>query len=412
MTHATSVVPDLDKSKIIARAIQKRFDEMNSPIKLNHAYEALALAHNYPNWATMKGVRTAADPVADTARPFVVGHERSGDAYIELVIPQDAALNHVHCFATMDESRQSILIELGLYAIQERTSAIFVQPVSSVERKAACLNKIMSDATTASRRKDFFVLDLSSASSKVGNSLEILHSVKDADLCATLLLSGRRSMGHSDRKDSHRLVSMCAQTVLDQGSRLDAQAVVHELRKMHDERTGSKERPNDLALHLSRDIEAFAQKHRRFFDETSAWPGLESVFSRPQVLVVFVSDAPGELEFTLETIFYQALAAGLRTNCKLGAPDMLLLNEVSLAGFPDDFVEAATAARVCIVLADQCPTAPIQFNEHSLEFRSVFDPQSKCSSNYVIENGIEKFIWAGPRRNGDPQWERRSFSVV
>jgi uncharacterized protein (DUF1778 family) len=44
MPHATPVVMDSEKSKLAAHAIKKRFEELNTPIKLNHAYEALAIA--------------------------------------------------------------------------------------------------------------------------------------------------------------------------------------------------------------------------------------------------------------------------------------------------------------------------------------------------------------------------------
>jgi hypothetical protein len=93
MPHATPVVQDLEKSKTIARAIQKRFDELDTAIKLNHAYEALAIAHRHPNWATMKAALDARDsaPATSGMGVFVLGQRaiRCEDS-----VPEDIELPH------------------------------------------------------------------------------------------------------------------------------------------------------------------------------------------------------------------------------------------------------------------------------------------------------------------------------
>jgi hypothetical protein len=76
---------------------------------------------------------------------------------------------------------------------------------------------------------------------------------------------------------------------------------------------------------------------------------------------------------------------------------MLLLNDVDLLGKECDVADLATSSRVCIVLADQCPTLPVQFDDAAVEFRSVYHKEDKASAHYLVEDGVDHLVWGGPR---------------
>lgn len=406
MTHTTSFVPDSEKSKIIARAIQKRFDELNSPIKLNHAYEALALAHNYPNWATMKGLQPSSKVVSISPGSFTLGRSRSDeDQWTGIELSHEDSLRHFHCFATTAPARQRVLGRLGLNAIQQGSSAVFVQLVTDDDSKAETMNAIMSDVSGVGRRRDYFVLDLSSSSSRVGNTCNILHGEDDPDACASLFLSeGYRNSAELEIA-ARRFISDCARNVLGRGDPLSAERIACELRKLDE--SGFREEWLELygqnykaltlglAVSLAVHVESFAQRYKRFFDQTSVWEGLTSIFARPQVLAVFLSENPGAVEKQLQEMFYRALSKAVASSHRSAVPDMLLLNDISLLALRSDFVQAATTGRVCIVVADQCPSAPVQFEEGCIEFRSV-DYKREIDYHFLMENGVEVHVIVGP----------------
>lgn len=409
MPHATTVVMDSEKSKLAAHAIKKRFEELNTPIKLNHAYEALAIAHRHPNWATMKASLETPPTSSAAAGSFILGHAiEKGEHLPDIELSHDAALRHIHCFATSAHSRRDILEKLGANAIMQGSSAIYIEPISDEESRSSMLNSLMSEATAHGRRRDFFVLDLSTASSRVGNACNILEDETDPSACAELFLSDNYRPMAGDWLDAHRFLTECARRIIDRGFPMDAEGMALELRKLdtdHDTMEAWRElygndypaRTNGLASYLATYVERFASKHRRFFDRTSPWPGLASAFVRPQILVIFVSTRPDDFESMLQTLAFNAIRKAVKGASKKSAPDMLLVNDVDILGNGYDVTDRATASRVCIVLADQCPTLPFQFDDAAVEFRSVFYKEEKASGHYLMEGGRERRVWPGHR---------------
>jgi hypothetical protein len=411
MPHATPVVQDLEKSKVIARAIQKRFDELNSPIKLNHAYEALAIAHRHPNWATMKAAIDAPSKVSETpgAGAFVLGQRvvrydaENGPEDIEL--PHADALKHIHCFSTSIEARRAFLMEVGANAIHQGSTAIFIEPVSDEASKSLFLNSIMDCATRYGRRRDFFALDLSDARSRIGNSCNILEDEVSPENCANLLLSDYST--YQNWFDAHRIICECARRILEKGFNLDAEGISTELRKFNAEGVPEEWRElygahypasilglaGVLAVHVDR----FAKKYRKFFDRNSPWPGFRSVLNRPQILVIFVPSVPGDVEDALHPVAFDALRKAMRTERKTGTPGMLLVNDVDIFGSHGDIADLATSSRVCMTLADQCPTLPYQFDDEAVEIRSRFLEGDKSLFHYLIDGAEEIRMWPGLR---------------
>ncbi len=409
MPHATTVVMDSEKSKLAAHAIKKRFEELNTPIKLNHAYEALAIAHRHPNWATMKASLEKSSSALVSSGAFILGHRNETEAdQADIELSHDDALRHIHCFATSADSRRDILEGLGKNAIIQGSSAVYVQPVADEESRSAMLNSLMTRATMHGRRRDFFVLDLSEASSRVGNACNILEDETDPSACASLFLSDNYQPVCGDWLDAHRFLSECARRILDRGCPLDVEGIALELRNLatdHDTMEAWRKlygneypaRTAGLSNYLANYVETFARKHRRFFDRTSSWPGLASAFVRPQILVVFVSTSPDDVEYMLQTLAFNAIRKALKASTKKAAPDMLLLNDVDILGNGYDVADQATSSGVCIVLADQCPTLPFPFDDAAVEFRSVYFNEEKVPAHYLIEDGVEHRVWIGPR---------------
>lgn len=409
MPHATTVVMDSEKSKLAAHAIKKRFEELNTPIKLNHAYEALAIAHRHPNWATMKASLGETTDASVSSGTFILGHRRGKDVdKADIELSHENALRHIHCFATSAHSRRDILERLGKNAVIQGASAIYVEPVADEESRSAMLNSMMTRATVHGRRRDFFVLDLSSASSRVGNACNILEDETDPSVCANLFLSDNYRPIFGNWIDAQRFLSECSRRILERGFPVDPEGLALELRKLDTDGTMNEWRnlygenypaqTIGLAAHLANHVERFAGRHRRFFDRTSPWPGLSSIFARPQILVIFVSTDPGELETMLQTVAFNAIRKAMkRSPRKATAPDMLLLNDVDILGNGCDVTDQATSARVCIVLADQCPTLPFQFDEAAVEFRSVHYREDREPTHNLVEGGKEQWVWAGPR---------------
>jgi hypothetical protein len=408
MPQATTVVMDSEKSKLAAHAIKKRFEELNTPIKLNHAYEALAIAHRHPNWATMKASLEPTSQTATSKGAFVLGHRVDKEAdQQDIELSHEDALRHIHCFATSAHSRRDILERLGKNAIRQGSSAIYIEPVSDEESRSAMLNALMSRATQSGRRRDFFVLDLSAGSSRVGNTCDILDGEDDASACANLFLSDHYRPIVGDWLDAHRFLSECARRILERGFPLDPEGLALELRKLETDEIRKEwrklygenypARTMGLGAYLANHVERFAEKHRRFFDRNSAWPGLSSVFVRPQILIVFVSTSPGDLETKLQMLAFKAIRKALNASSRKSLPGMLLLNDVDLLGKECDVADLATSSRVCIVLADQCPTLPVQFDDAAVEFRSVYHKEDKASAHYLVEDGVDHLVWGGPR---------------
>jgi hypothetical protein len=270
------------------------------------------------------------------------------------------------------------------------------------------LNSLMSEATAHGRRRNFFVLDLSAAASRVGNACNILEDETDPSACAELFLSDNYRPMAGDWLDAHRFLTECARRILRRGFSVDAEGMALELRSLatdHETMDAWRElygnnypaRTDGLANYLATYVERFASKHRRFFDRTSPWPGLASAFVRPQILVIFVSTRPDGFESMLQTIAFNAIRKAIKAATKKAAPDMLLLNDVDILGNGYDVTEQATVSRVCIALADQCPTLPFQFDDAAVEFRSVFYKEENGSGHYLLEDGRERHVWAGRR---------------
>lgn len=57
---------DAARAKTMARAVQRRYQELGNEVSLNHAYEALAAAHGFETWTRMNARLEAPDHVAET----------------------------------------------------------------------------------------------------------------------------------------------------------------------------------------------------------------------------------------------------------------------------------------------------------------------------------------------------------
>jgi hypothetical protein len=401
MPHPTSVVMDSEKSKLAAHAIKKRLEELNTSIKLNHAYEALAIAHRYPNWATMKAAIQPSDK-ADVRDDLVIGwcgNKKDHDTYRVLALSSRELLNHVHCFGTSSRARHEFLKILAHPVIERGATTVFVEPVSSHEMKADILEEVMSLATSNGRRSDFYVLDLSDRESRMGNTCNLIENITDPrDFARLILLDGYKAKMDDSYAIARRFLEHSASQALKRGN-LSLDSVISELKALgdrvpkdwHDEfGTSFGTRSIGLADDLCAFIERFSIRYKRFLDPNAAWSGIEQIFRRPQILLVFVPAGQSETEGVV-SIVMKALARAVASAPGDGRrPDMILLNDVDFAHLSENFCVEATKGRVSIVMADQCPTPPVAFNGRSVEFRNMF--HGSYHTHYVVQDGVESQI--------------------
>lgn len=416
MTNATPVVMDTEKSKLAAHAIKKRFEELNTPIKLNHAYEALAIAHRFPNWATMKASQT--DKLSKTAitqnGDFVIGtfvrYEGGNRIDEPFSIPVDEALNHIHGFSTSHEARHDLLRGLSSNAMRMNTSSVFLEAVSDAGTKSKLINDMLRHVTRHGRRDDFFVLDLSVEGSRLGNTCNILEAMSNDDRVEFLLHGFHHNSSASDH--SRLTLAYCVERVWERklsdpsSIQMNIESVCGELSVLETEGypqviIESQENsfsantyglPGRLIKHLQR----FAEQHHRLLDQDSSWTGFKDIFRKPQTVLIFIDNSGSELTALFHRIVVKAIKAAIMYAPAMEkAPDMLLLNDV-------DFLERGLAERaarnsLCLVVADQCPMPPHQFLPQPVSFKSEIHKNGSdaYSHHELLTDTGERKIWPG-----------------
>lgn len=419
MTHATTVVMDLDRSKLAAHAIKKRFDELNAPIKLNHAYEALAIAHRHPNWATMKAAMKATPsglctvPSGSADDSFSVGihwkFENRKRVEEQISISWKEALNHIHGFSTSHEARHDLLLGLSANAIRGGGTSIFVEPVSDMDTKSRLINGLLRHSTANGRRDDYFVLDLSVEGSRLGNTCDILKAMRSGDV-VEFLLHGFHGPHFGDH--ARLTLTYCVDRILQgtvQGDAPDLitiDAVCRELEvlEVHGYPQAILDKQalsfgaatSELPEHLKRHLRAFALKHHRLLDENSHWPGFDDVLKKPQTLLIFIDDGDSPLTGLLSRVVIDALRTVIE-RAEADKPGMLLLNDVDF--LRKGLAERATQNGVCLVIADQCPTPPRHLASAPLSFRSeTMKNNSGMSSHHELVTSMgERWLYPGRR---------------
>lgn len=417
MTHATHVAMDSEKSKLAAHAIKKRFDELEIPIKLSHAYEALAIAHRYPNWATMKATVASSDTSDNRRQKLAAGTSDMCLGYLaensaEIIMPIGKDRRHIHCFATAPQSRRSALQKLGGHAIRNGGSAVFIEPVHDEASKAAFVDEVMASAGAAGRRNDFFILDMSSTDSRIGNSCDILQHQSDDRLCAEFFLAGSMR-GYHDYVDNLNILTACIgdirgqQRLVDTGrvTGLTPDAIAAKLTvPTADGETASwvnalgvehSARALNMATMLAAYVTRTGNRYPRLFTQQPTWEGPICAFSRPQILIVFVPITGSEVDEIVAKLALDVVFSALNRTRRSDVPHMLLINDVDLT--VSQAHSLGRAKDVVVVRADQCPTPPSYFDQNALRMRSRYSSDEKGSYNYIDIGGEEMQIVLGYR---------------
>jgi len=407
MNHATTVVMDSEKSRLAAHAIKKRLEELKSPIKLNHAYEALAIAHRHPNWATMKATLDSAPghekiPASNT---FTLGRRHGSDQPPITILHEDA-LKHIHCYSPSASSRRKVMERLAMNAIQQGSAAVFIEPVSDEKTKASILDSLMTLAHAHGRRRDLRVLDVSTPSSKVGNGCNILEDEDDPGVCASLIESEYATSFASDIGIAPKYLARAARSILDRGYPLDLEGLLTEFGRLEEEGIPEQalgaygaESPHQvtgICSRLSRHVQGMRRKYRKIFERSESWEGIPGMFANREIVVIFVSDSENGMLRELRRLVYRSLRRSLRSTRCHGAPGMLLLNDVDLLEEHSDLADAAACSRIVLVAGDQCPTPPDQFHAGAVEIRSLSDAYLHVVGDYVLIGEEEHEIRVGP----------------
>ncbi|MCZ7862779.1 hypothetical protein O9X98_15495 [Agrobacterium salinitolerans] len=387
MTHNATAPVDAEQSKLAAHAIKKRFDELNSPIKLNHAYEALAIAHRYPNWATMKAALSATTPHAAAATPAFVFGRGKGD--VHMAIEPHKALAHIHAFSTSHVARRELLMRLSRNAVENSSALVFIEPVSMEDLRSGTMKTVMDMASDAKRSRDVFVLDLSHAQTRLGNRFNVLADADDPAEIAALFMAARSNFSSTFYLEYSKIIEVAAGTAINRldrqsGAVLTASMVRDEIAKLasgdvplpEDEmwnpaRVGR--RIADLAKVSDSIVWQAMTRHARCFDAESVWRGPGRAIVDRNILLVFLAREPDDFESVLEKIVVKTIkkavsAASLDTR---RFPDMVVCSDVDGFSSPA-LAHDARAHGVCLVLGDQCQTLPSSLSKASTRFRSDY----------------------------------------
>lgn len=413
MTHNATAPVDAEQSKIAAHAIKKRLDELNTPIKLNHAYEALAIAHRHPNWATMKAsLATRQLDAAKSSPKFYFGapygSTHTNDVeFVERSIPE--ALNHIHAFGSFP-SRTDLLVSLSRNVIENNSGLIFCQAAANENERNDAMLAIMNSTVNAGRRRDFFVIDVSEIKSKLGNTFNILDYVPSGDQVADLLFELKPPKEyHVNAWVSHSVLSNAVSRQMSErpNDRLTIDALCKTLAEMRDETTY---RSADFTWRsqvdesikvvyfdqLVRDVLAVSEKHPRIFDSGSQWSGIHCALAEKQILVVFLSDND-EIEGMISRIVIGAVIQAIRTApCARAYPNMVVFNDVTATSFGVIDIAEAVARQVVIAVGDQCPTPPGAFPQATSQFR-CFGEKPQDFEHYLAKGDDEVGLYPGWR---------------
>jgi hypothetical protein len=382
MTHNALAPVDAEQSKLVAHAIKRRFDELNTPMKLNHAYEALAIAHRYPNWATMKASLKPLEP-SRKAR-FCLGRYRNG---VDIEVDTRKMLSHVHVYSTSQVARRELLLALSWNAIENSAALIFVEPVFEEKIRNAAITQILDMASKCKRAGDVYVVDLSNRKSRLGNSFNVLADVKEAAEVARMFMVGS-STSRSVYFDYLKVIEVAAKRAIDAVSKIGgfpkavvtAEMILTELERMasgealwvegQDWRTNG-DSLSSVASASAAFVRVVIQKYSRFFDSKSEWSGPRSSVAMGNILLIFVSDSPDDFESYLQQFVTKSVKNAVLDAPKSDGryPDMVVSNDVD--GFScTSLAQDAREHRVCLAIGDQCQTLPSALKKGALRFRS------------------------------------------
>lgn len=406
MTHNATAPVDAEQSKFAAHAIKKRFDELNTPIKLNHAYEALAIAHRYPNWATMKAsFQTEKPSRAAPLAQFKYGCSFGKDPEI-IACPATSSLRHVHAFSASAAARSDLLVGLARNPIENDAALVFFHAVGANEDPSGVMIKVMNKAVNASRRRDFFVLDASRENSRLGNSCNILEAADSPEQIADLFLAGGwvdhlaaslltvRGILIVAARHALRLRTLCVTMTSDVIVKVirEIQSGVLELSKAEAEECNYRgDRAfGELLMMIAMYVERQTRQYPMLFDGNAQWSGPQAAVENGQIVVILLSqEGNGNFVDVVGEIAVAAVKRALaRRSTARGFPDMIVFNDV--AGIRADFFEETTLTNgVVFCVGDQCPTPPSAFADRVATYRSFpgeHDPQPR---HYLEKDGEE-----------------------
>ena len=411
MTHNATAPVDAEQSKFAAHAIKKRLDELNSPIKLNHAYEALAMAHRFPNWATMKAsFKPFEAPSHKGGRKFVLGspHLKENE-FIERSIPE--AIRHYHAFGSSELSRTKLLAGLSGNAIDNGSALIFCQSITAESNRNDAMMSIMDRAVSVGRRRDFFVLDASDLNSRLGNTFNILEYAESGEQVADLIFSLKKSGEvFGPHWEGYAVTSTAATLVLERSGRLTVDTLCKTLMDMGtgaltlsseqidactmgDSRVVNPGLCREMATHVA----SVSRRNPRIFDAASQWSGIPDAFSKKEIVVVFLADNGDETEKLMAQIIVSAVKKAIRSAPRGPAfPSMAVFNDVTGVALDAAVVDESVAREIVIAVGDQCPTPPAAFNGMAEQFR-CFEYENRYCSHYLGTDEGELRVYASSR---------------
>lgn len=399
MTHKTTPLTSAEDAKLAAHAIKQRLESLAHPIKLNHAYEALAIAHKHPNWATMKASfasETHSTPTTTSAQRFHLGCYKDVGA---VDISTEEALAHFHVFGLSPIARRRLLSNLAGNAIENGSSAIFIEPITIEGIKSPLIQQMMDSARMAGRAGDFRVIDVSSATTRVGDSFNILSDARDADRVADLLMAANYSTrGYSRHHDQRKiLVSVIARAMSDLRpayAPLTIENILESLTQMEekDPPPGTPEGvPIDEthAAIIRTNLIRIRKEFGRYFNSTTDWEGPWQSAKNGDILLVFTGGPKDGLEFELEQFVIASLKRGIRCirRSETSYPHMLLCNDVDGFSEDADIIKEASWNGVSLVLADQCPTPPRSLNHGAIRFRTDWQEITGWADHQLLRDG-------------------------
>lgn len=378
MTHKTHPLVDAEQAKLAAHAVKQRFDSLNTPIKLNHAYEAVAIAHKYPNWATMKASLTPRTQAAKSAYMFELGeYEEHG----RLRIPAADTLAHIHAFSMSQAVRRDLLLNLSNNAIENDAAALFIESIDQDDVKSRTVETLMEAARRNGRAKHFRVVDVSDPASRLGDRFNIIASSTDAKTVAEFIFEAAEL--NYPYSYSMELLSVAVQLAITGGQRDDL--TLAAIRKAINTISRHEGDPSIFGLSIEgrpkletslswvlEMLDAAETNFPRLFDTKTSWGGPAKAISNKDILLVFTSregSVVGTLirKLVLESIRTAVMTAGESQN---RYPDMVVYDDVDGVDEDDILIKEASLRCVCLAIGNQCPSLPRTFDDSAIRFKS------------------------------------------
>jgi hypothetical protein len=401
MTHNATAPVDAEQSKFAAHAIKKRLDDLNTPIKLNHAYEALAIAHRYPNWATMKASFKADDASVGSPTQFKYGMTYGSEK--NLIAAPASRLKHIHAFSTSSTARSDLLVGLSRNPIENGAGLLFCHAVADGENQSSVMMEVMNKAVSAGRRRDFFVLDASRKKSRLGNSCNILVAASAEEIAELFWVGSWHQHVGTNRSRTIGILRVAARhaiaCAISSRVRMTSELLVQALGELQ---VGSLELSEDdaaeceynagpvyadLCRTISTYVETQVRNYPMFFDNEAQWSGVQNALYNRQIVVILVSWSVDD--DVLELVGQIALSAIKKSIAKFRSthefPDMVVLNDVG--GFDEGGMEETikVAKNVVFCVGDQCPTPPAAFSDDPVIYRSFRHEESRGEPSHYLE---------------------------